>query len=100
MKTRILMTAVMSMLLLIATAAYAPPSFETNIDYYYDDTFATWVGNHYVDCDGNTYDTGTLGSWRIFDLYSCSTGNRIVHRCQQTDGMGGWITVGCPPWDP
>jgi hypothetical protein len=100
MKKRILMTAVMSAMLLIATAAYAPPSFETNIDYYYDDTFATWVGNYNVDCSGYVSNTGTVGSWRIFDVYNCNTGARPVHRCQQTDGMGGWIDVGCPPWDP
>jgi hypothetical protein len=98
-RKRLVFAAVLGLMLVSGSSMYSI-GFEQDINYYYDDTFATWVGNHYVDCDHNVYDTGTVGSWRIYDLYSCSTGNRVIHRCQQTDGMGGWINVGCPPWDP
>jgi len=33
----------------------------------------------------------------VLDVYSCDTGQQTQHRCQESDGMGGWITVGCPP---
>jgi hypothetical protein len=73
---------------------------ETDINYYYDDSWLTWVGEHDVDCDGTVTDSGTVGCYRVYDQYSCSTGERVVHKCQQTDGMGGWITDTCPPNQP
>jgi hypothetical protein len=87
-------------LTLLATPTIFGLGRETDINYYFDDTFVTWVGEHDVDCDGSVYDSGTLGSWRVYDQYSCSTGARIVHRCQQTDGMGGWIDELCPANQP
>jgi len=99
-KIRIVFAAAMVLLLVTGTTTVYSIGWETDINYYLDDAFLDWNGNYYVDCDGNIYDSGTVGSWRIWDRYSCSTGQRVFHRCQQTDGMGGWITVGCPPWDP
>jgi hypothetical protein len=99
-KRLIFAASMLLLLLLVGTSAVYSLSFETDINYYYDDTFATWVGNHYTDCNANTWVTGTTGSWRIFDRYSCTTGQRTFHSCQQTNGQGGWISVGCPPWDP
>ena len=69
---------------------------ETRINYYYDDTFATHVGLLYIDCSGSEWFFGSTGSWRIYDQYSCWSGRREVHRCQQSDGMGGWFDVACP----
>ena len=98
-KSRIFQVFALVLLVLIANTAYALLR-ETYIDYYYDDTFATWVGYYYIYCDATVDTNNVVGSWRIYDQYSCRTGARVVHRCQQTDGMGGWIDVGCPPWDP
>ena len=98
-RKRLLLGAVMALTLLTTSATFALFR-ETDINYYYDDTFVTWVGEYDVDCDGNVYDTGTVGSWRVYDQYSCSTGLRVVHRCQQTDGMGGWIDELCPANQP
>jgi hypothetical protein len=86
------------LVLVVATVAVHGQLFgrETDIAYYYDDTFATYIGEYDVDCDGNVYSSGSVGSWRIYDQYSCRTGNQVVHKCQQTDGMGGWINLACP----
>jgi hypothetical protein len=74
---------------------------ETLIAYYYDDTFVTYIGQNDRYCDQSTYVWGSIGSWRVYDQYSCSTGARVVHRCQQTNGTGGWITLSvCPPNQP
>lgn len=99
MKKKIFAVFALLLLVLIANSAYALFR-ETYIDYYYDDTFATWWGYYYIYCDGTVDTDNSVASWRIYDQYSCSTGQRVVHRCQQTDGMGGWVNVGCPPWDP
>jgi hypothetical protein len=87
--------AVVLLMVVIADASFAN-IWEVDITYYYDDTFATYTGEYDTYCDGSTYSTGTVGSWRIVDKYSCSTGDQLSHRCQQTDGMGGWITLACP----
>jgi hypothetical protein len=100
MKRRLFFAAAMMLMLLTSTNAVYSFGFETDINYYLDDAFLDWAGNHYQDCDFNVYDTGGVGSWRIFDRYSCSTGQRVIHRCQQTNGTGGWIDIGCPAWDP
>jgi hypothetical protein len=99
MRKKIYLSLGAIMLALVGWQAYAF-SVETYIDYYYDDTFATWVGYRYLYCDGYVDTDNNVGSWRIISSYNCDNGNRIIHRCQQTDGMGGWINVGCPPWDP
>jgi hypothetical protein len=98
-RNRVLVVAAMALMLFTTTAAFALLR-ETDINYYYDDTFVTWVGEHYVDCDGTVTDSGSLGSWRVYDQYSCRTGDRVVHLCQQTDGMGGWINLSCPANQP
>ena len=95
------LTASMLLLLLpTGTSTVYSLGYETDINYYDDDAFLDWNGNVYTDCDANTWVTGTTGSWRIFDRYSCTTGQRTFHSCQQTNGQGGWISIGCPPWDP
>ncbi|HKR62612.1 MAG TPA: hypothetical protein VJZ00_02680 [Thermoanaerobaculia bacterium] len=73
---------------------------ETYVTYYLDDAYLDYAGEHDIFCDGGTYDDGGYGSWRVYDQYSCRTGARVVHRCQQTDGVGGWITMTCPPNQP
>jgi hypothetical protein len=100
-RKRILLAAAMMAMLLTTSAAFAL-LHETDINYYFDDCFVTWVGEYDVDCDGNVYDTGgySSASYRVYDTYSCSTGLRTIHRCQETDGMGGWITVTCPANQP
>ncbi len=102
MKRRIWFVFAALMVLLIATAAYAQFfGRETDINYYQDDAFLTWTGEYDVDCAGNVYQAGvTFDSWRVYDQYSCRTGDRVVHRCQQTDGVGGWITLACPANQP
>jgi hypothetical protein len=70
---------------------------ETRIDYYSDDAFLTRVGQYRVNCYRWEIDAGTKGPWRVYNQYSCLTRRRIVHRCQQTDGTGGWIDITCPP---
>jgi hypothetical protein len=46
------------------------------------------------DCSGSEWFFGTTGPWRIYDQYSCWSGRREAHRCQQSDGMGGWFEFG------
>ena len=98
-RKRLFLAAALMLTLAIAGQAYALIR-ETYIDYYYDDTFATWWGYYYIYCDGYVDTDNVIASWRIYDQYRCLDGLRVVHRCQQTDGMGGWINVGCPPWNP
>jgi len=83
------------LIFLIASSAWAPFR-ELRVNYYYDETYATWIGAHYVYCNGDTYDFGSLGSWRIWDEYSCWSGARVVHKCQQSNGAGGWVDMVCP----
>lgn len=89
--------AAIALVLILVVAGTASAALrETRINYYSDDTFATRVGQQYTDCYGSNWFFGTTGPWRIYDQYSCWSGRREVHRCQQSDGMGGWIDVGCP----
>jgi hypothetical protein len=99
MKKRIHLLLAFIILLLVANQSYALFR-ETYFDYYDDDAFLDWNGYYYIYCDGSVDTNGVTESWRIWNAYRCSDGARVVHRCQQTNGMGGWIDVGCPPWDP
>jgi len=99
MKKKIFLILGLLILVLVANQAYALIA-ETYIDYYDDDAFLDWRGYYYIYCDGYVDTNNVVKSWRIWDRYRCSDGVRTFHRCQQTDGMGGWITVGCPPWNP
>jgi hypothetical protein len=94
-RRRILIVASVFLMMSIASSASAPWN-EIRIRYYSDDSFATQTGIHLIYCNGSEYFFGSSNSWRIWDEYSCWSGNRVVHRCQQTDGMGGWITMNCP----
>jgi hypothetical protein len=98
---KVLRYFVVLLVLVAATAVNAQLALrETYIAYYYDDSFATYIGEDDRYCDGSTDTWGSVGSWRVFDQYSCHTGLRVVHRCQQTDGTGGWINLSCPPNQP
>jgi hypothetical protein len=88
---------VLAIACVVGTTTMQGSGFETDISYYSDDTFQTYVGEFDEFCDLTQYSTGSTGSWRVYDRYSCSTGRQAAHLCQQTDGMGGWINVGCPP---
>jgi hypothetical protein len=95
---KVLRYALVLLVVVAATGIHGQLFFgrETLIAYYYDDTFVTYIGQDDRYCDGSTAWWGSLGSWRVYDQYSCRTGARVVHRCQQTDGLGGWINVACP----
>jgi len=86
-------------MVLIANAAFALLR-ETDINYFLDDAYLCLVGEEVIDCDGNYALYGSLGYYRVWDQYRCSDGARVWHKCQQTDGMGGWITVDCPAHYP
>jgi hypothetical protein len=96
-KRRAIRLAAIALALIFLLVGTASAAFrETRINYYYDDTFATHVGQKYIDCSGSEWFFGATGPWRIYDQYSCWSGRREVHRCQQSDGTGGWIDVACP----
>ena len=96
-RKRAVRVAATALVLIFVTVGTASAAFrETRINYYSDDTFATHVGLQYIDCYGSAWFFGSTGPWRIYDQYSCWSGRREVHRCQQSDGMGGWFDVGCP----
>lgn len=96
-RKRALRVTVIAFVLIFVVAGSAWAAFrETRVNYYSDDTFATLVGQQYSDCYGNDWFFGNTGSWRIYDQYSCWTGRREVHRCQQSDGVGGWFDLACP----
>ena len=94
---KLLRFAVVLLMVVVADASFAN-LWEIDITYYYDDTFATYTGEYDTYCDGSTFSSGTLGPWRIIDKYSCSTGALISERCQESDGMGGWVPFGCPSY--
>ena len=73
---------------------------KTLIDYYGDDAFLDHVGIDYFYCNNSHFVGGSVGSWRVYNQYSCWSGSRTVHKCQQTNGTGGWIDVACPPSQP
>ena len=98
-RKRFFLTSALIFTLLITQAAYALLR-ESTIDYFYDDAFVAWVGYSYIYCDGTVDTNNRVGSFRIWDQYRCSDGVRVSHKCQQTDGMGGWINCSCPAWDP
>src|SRR5258706_473344 len=94
-KRLILLAAAMILMLLATTGAFALFR-ETDINYYYEDSYLYLVGEYYVDCDGNVTQWGiTSQPFRVYDQYSCSTGQRVVHRCQESDGTS-WINITCP----
>jgi hypothetical protein len=98
---RVFHYAILLLIILAATGTNAQFfGRETDITDYLDDAFLDYAGEYDIFCDGSIYDTGTVGSWRVYDQYSCRFGARIVHRCQQTDGTGGWITLSCPANQP
>jgi hypothetical protein len=100
-RKRLLLLAATLFLVLLATSGAYALIRETDIQYYGEDAFLDFTGETYIDCDGNVSEWGnTHDSWRVFDQYNCNTGIRVVHKCQQTDGMGGWITLGCPANQP
>jgi hypothetical protein len=89
------MTIALALIFLVGGTAWAAFR-ETRINYYSDDTFATQVGQQRIDCYGGEWFFGSTGPWRIYDQYSCWSGRREVHRCQQSDGIGGWFDITCP----
>ena len=98
---RILQMAVLLLLVVVATSGTnAQLLRETYITYYLDDAFLDYAGYWDRYCDGSVSTDNGVGSWRVYDQYSCSSGLRVVHRCQQTDGMGGWINLACPANQP
>ena len=99
---KMLQLALILLVIVAATGTDAQTYFirENYIDYYLDDAFLDWAGYNYRYCDGTVDTDNQVASWRVWDSYNCSTGSRVIHRCQQTDGMGGWISVTCPPNHP
>jgi hypothetical protein len=97
---RLFQYAIVLLIIVAATGTNAQLLRETYITYYLDDAFLDYAGEYDTFCDGSTYSTGTVGSWRVYDQYSCRFGTRVVHRCQQTNGTGGWINLTCPPNQP
>ena len=89
--------AAATMVTLLATSGAYALFRETDIVYFYEDGLLMQSGEYDIDCDGNVSQWGNVNdSYRVYDQYSCSTGQRVVHKCQETDGMGGWITFTCP----
>jgi|ERR1051325_9779077 hypothetical protein len=97
MMKRLIQLLVVVLVSVATTTPMKAWGWETNIFYFSDDTFQTYVGEWDQYCDLSQYSTGSTGPWRVLDVYSCDTGQQTQHRCQESDGMGGWITVGCPP---
>lgn len=98
---KILQLALVLLVIVAATGTDAQLFLrETYITYYLDDAFLDYAGYWNRYCDGYVDTDNQVGSWRVYDQYSCSTGARTIHRCQQTDGMGGWINLSCPPNQP
>ena len=82
------------------TGSVSATGSETDINYYGDDAFLDWTGETYIGRTGHLTNTGSTNSWRVYDQFDCDTGQRVVHKCQQTNGMGGWIDLSCPPNQP
>ena len=99
-RKRILQSVVALTLLTFASSFQVQAQYigvkEWQTHWYYDDTFATLIGEDFEYCDASTYSWGSHGSWRIIDSYWCATGVQASHTCQQTDGQGGWIDLACP----
>ena len=99
MKKRIFL-ALGALVLVAVTNQISALNHESYIDYYDDDAFLDWRGYYYYYCDDVTIDTNNVVKpWRIWSMYYCSNSERFWHKCQQSDGMGGWIDIGCPAWD-
>lgn len=98
---RLLVYSFVLLLVLAATGTNAQFALrETYITYYLDDAYLDYAGYWNRYCDFTVDTDNQVGSWRVYDQYSCNTGLRVVHRCQQTNGMGGWINLSCPPNQP
>src|SRR6266568_4883178 len=85
------------LVLAFTVAVYAFDGYEYDWNYYSDGTFTTAVGEYVILCEGTSQSSGTTSDWRIFDKTNCTTGVLAIHRCQQSDGMGGWTNITCPP---
>jgi hypothetical protein len=92
---RVIRTIMVLLVLAVAMSLNAA-IWELDFTYYSDSTFACEVGHDFNYCDNTNYQDGTAGPARIWDKYSCSTSAHLEHRCQVSDGCGGWNDVTCP----
>lgn len=92
---RVIRTIVVLLVLAVAMSMNAA-IWELDFTYYSDSSFSVEVGHDFHYCDDSHYQDGTVGPARIWDKYSCSTSAHLEHRCQVSDGFGGWNDVTCP----
>jgi hypothetical protein len=91
-----LIRMIVVLLALVVAMSLNAAIWELDFTYYTDNTFSFECGHDFYYCDDSHYQDGVAGPARIWDKYSCSTSAHLEHRCQVSNGSGGWTDVTCP----